>query len=295
MLAPVRTRLVRSTALIALIGGLALAPATTQAASAAAPGPASDACGSRIAKADGTLWSCSFVDDFSGTKLDTTRWVTGDSATSGFYMNDTCFKSGQNLSVGGGQLKLSVRRTAPFSCQVPGGSVGAVGIGSGVSTFGKFSQAGGRFEARVKFPSYDGAGLHSNFWMNPQVRTYGAWPASGEIDVAEWFSGVTGRTFPTLHYTGSTMADTGMTCSVQRTDAFHTYTLLWGTTSMQFFIDGTQCFSRSWAPTDMQAPKPFDKPFTAALTAALGGGTNAPDARTPSLATTSVDYVKIWR
>lgn len=274
----------------ALVTVIPIATAT-DAASAAT----TDDCGSRIAKPGGGLWSCSFVDNFSGTELDTTRWVTGDSATSGFYMNSTCFKSGQNVAVGGGQLKLSVRRTAPFSCSVPGGAVSAVGLGAGVSTFGKFSQTNGRFEARVKFPSYDGVGLHSNFWMNPQVRTYGAWPASGEIDVAEWFSGVTGRTFPTLHYTGSTSADTGTSCSVARTDAFHTYTLVWGATSMQFLIDGTQCFSRSWAPTDMAAPKPFDKPFTAALTAALGAGTNAPDSRTPSLATTAVDYVKVWR
>jgi hypothetical protein len=280
--------------LTALLTCMPLATVTPT-ATAATTAATTDACGSRIAKPGGGQWTCSFVDDFAGSKLDSTRWVTGDSATGGFYMNSTCFKSGQNIAVGGGQLKLSVRRTAPFACQVPGGSVDAVGLGAGVSTFGKFSQANGRFEARVKFPSYGGPGLHSNFWMNPQVRTYGAWPASGEIDVAEWFSGFTGRVFPTLHYTGSTTADTGWNCSVARMDAFHTYTLLWDARSMQFSVDGTLCFSRSWAPTNMQAPKPFDQPFTAALTAALGGGTNAPDARTPSLATTTVDYVKIWR
>ncbi|HSX66976.1 glycoside hydrolase family 16 protein [Nocardioides sp.] len=280
---------------IAVIALTALVTVVPFAASESASAATSDACGARIAKPGGGLWSCSFVDDFAGTRLDTSRWVVGDSATGGFHMNSTCFKTGQNVAVGGGQLKLSVRRTAPFACQVPGGSVPAVGVGGGVSTYGKFAQAYGRFEARVKYPSHTGVGLHSNFWMNPQVRTYGAWPASGEIDVAEWFSGFTGRVYPSLHYTGRTTADSGRNCAVARPDMFHTYTLVWGPTTMQFLIDGALCFARSWTPTDMAAPKPFDKPFTAALTAGLGGGTNAPDARTPNLATTSVDYVKVWR
>ena len=34
-----------------------------------------DACGARPRKADGTLWSCTFDDEFDGNALDRTRWV----------------------------------------------------------------------------------------------------------------------------------------------------------------------------------------------------------------------------
>ena len=34
-----------------------------------------DACGTQPRKANGTYWSCSFVDDFTGTALNRTKWV----------------------------------------------------------------------------------------------------------------------------------------------------------------------------------------------------------------------------
>ena len=281
------------TVLVALTA-LAVAPVAQH--PDAADAAANDACGARIAKPGGGLWACSFVDDFNGTSLDAAKWAAQNTALSGFYMNKTCFKQGQGYAVRGGQLTLTVRRTAAFTCQVPGdGDFTSTSVGGAVSTYGKFAQAYGRFEARMKFPAYAARGLHGGFWMNPQTRSYGAWPASGEIDVAEWYSSVANRMYPSLHYTGSTTADTAYTCSIGRADTFHTYAVVWGTTSMQFLYDGQLCFKRSWSPTDVEAPKPFDKPFTASLIAALGAGSNAPDAKTPKASVTVVDYVKVWR
>jgi len=95
---------------------------------------------------------------------------------------------GPGYSVSGGNLRLAVTREAPFTCANPYGDTTARYLGGGISTFGRFSQAYGRFEVRMKFPKYDGPGLHGGFWMNPQNRDYGIWPGSGEIDVAEWYS-----------------------------------------------------------------------------------------------------------
>ncbi|TCJ20949.1 glycoside hydrolase family 16 protein, partial [Nocardioides jejuensis] len=247
-----------------------------------------------LVKQSGENWSCSFVDNFSGTRLDTTKWVVQDSSVSGFMMNNACFDAAQNHALGGGFLKLSVTRKPAFNCDLPYGTRGTQYMGGGISTYGKFSQAYGRFEARIAFPGHTDAGLHGGFWMNPQNKVYGAWPASGEIDVAEWFSGVADHVFPTLHYTGSTSADTGWNCVVGDVSTYHTYAVEWSRSKMDFLFDGQLCFSRSWAPTDVQAPAPFDQPFTASLLAAAGQGTNSPTDTMPAQATTLVDYVKVW-
>lgn len=281
--------------LTALLTCMPLATATST-ATAATTAATTDACGSRIAKPGGGQWTCSFVDDFAGSKLDSTRWTSQDTSRTGFYMGTTCFKPGQGYAVGGGSLKLTVRRTAWTSCATPSGSVQTNAVGADLNTWGKFSQVRGRFEARLKFPSYTGAGLHGGFWMNPYQNTYGAWPASGEIDVAEWYSNVADHMYPSLHYSGSDVSrDTAWNCVIGRADVFHTYAVEWGQTSMTFLYDGKACFTRSWAPTGMSAPAPFDRGFTLDVMSGLGVGGNAPTSATPSTTVTYVDYVKAWR
>ncbi len=46
-----------------------------------------------------------------------------------------------------------------------------------------FSQTYGRYEMRAKLPT--GKGLWPAFWMLPEQDRYGAWAASGEIDIME--------------------------------------------------------------------------------------------------------------
>lgn len=289
----------RRAAAVSLLAAVAVVPVTMGAADAAKPGPTSpsyDACGAKLTKATGGAWSCSFVDNFDGRELDPTKWVAQNSSLSSFFVGQTCFVQGEGYDVRNGSLLLTVKKQPEkFTCQTPWGTIESDYTGGAVSTYGKFAQAYGRFEARLKFPSYTGAGLHGGFWMNPQEQTYGRWPASGEIDVAEWFSGVPNKVYPSLHYTGRTTADTGWNCNVAYTDTFHTYAVEWGPTKMDFIYDGRVCFTRSWSPTDVQAPAPFDKPFTASLLASAGQGANAPTASTPTQATTVVDYVKVWK
>ena len=74
----------------------------------------SDACGTQPRKTDGSYWSCTFVDDFTGKTLNRTKWVpqtifaTGD-ALSGY----ACYDDDPSVvSVSGGTLNLSVRKNA---------------------------------------------------------------------------------------------------------------------------------------------------------------------------------------
>lgn len=284
----------------ALIGGLAAESAS------AAPnrgdrvqkdGPKAPDCGDAVARSGGGAWTCTFADDFGGRSLDTGKWVIGDTSMSGFSMNGTCFDpSDGNIRVRGGELHLTTRKTQPFQCRSPYGSFQSEYTGATISTYGKFQQTYGRFETRMSFPETPGAGVHGGFWMNPRERVYGAWPHSGEIDVAEWFSAIADRAYPSLHYAGDTAQDTGWNCVIGDPTAYHTYAVEWQPTKMDFYYDGRLCFSRSWVPdAPLVAPQPFDQPFVMALTNAVGAMWNAPDATTVLPATISVDYVRAWK
>jgi hypothetical protein len=49
-------------------------------------------------------------------------------------------------------------------------------------------------------------------------------------------------------------------------------------------------------PSNVQSPAPFNQPFFVALTQALGVGSNAYNpALTPLPATTTIDYMRVWK
>jgi beta-glucanase (GH16 family) len=107
-----------------------------------------------------------------------------------------------------------------------------------VATNGRFNQTYGRFEVRAKFPNARRAGVHGAFWMYPDKHTYGAWPNSGEIDVAEWWSAAPEYVLPTLHYPGrSFWADSGWGCVIKNASKFHTYAVEWTPTQLRLYVD----------------------------------------------------------
>ena len=59
----------------ALVAFAAPSAAIDHAPSLVGVSTAGDACGTQPLKADGTPWQCTFVDDFSGTTLDRTKWL----------------------------------------------------------------------------------------------------------------------------------------------------------------------------------------------------------------------------
>jgi beta-glucanase (GH16 family) len=298
---PVR-RLLAGAALVGVAGLIPLqeaAPGGSGAASAATL--ASDACGTVKTKADGSDWSCSFVDDFGGNELDGDKWLIGETAWSGFRTGMTCYVKGpKNLAVRRGALELTARREPrPFTCQSPKGDFATQYTGGHVTTRGRFSQTYGRFEVRAMFPTARTSGVHGGFWMYPVNHTYGAWPNSGEIDVAEWWSADPTLVLPSLHYSGRDWRyDSGWNCRVADVSSYHTYTVEWLPTEVSFFIDGSLCFTRTPTPdSPLVAPQPFDHPFNPILNMGVGGasGTNQVSSATELPGTYSVDYVKAWR
>ena len=252
-----------------------------------------------LVKANGSSWVCSFSEEFAGTSLDTTRWLPQETATSDYTVGGECHLGGtENVAVGGGVLSLTVRKEPqPFQCQTPSGSFTATHTGGMVSTWDRFTQARGRFEIRAAFPATTVPGHHSALWLYPESPE-GAFPISGEIDIAEMYSQWWDRVIPFVHYLTSLLDPTVTNnwCMITNVSDFHTYTLEWTSTSLTIAYDGVPCVThRINGLTDGLGASPFDKPFMLALTQGLGLGQNAFTGSTPEVGTTKVDYVRVWK
>ncbi|MCU1658207.1 MAG: hypothetical protein JWO57_2863 [Pseudonocardiales bacterium] len=267
-------------------------------------------CGATIiAKPTGGTWQCTFDDEFSGTTLNRSKWTVQRTADSGFHSGPECMvDSTKNVSVSGGYLNLTVRReTAPFTCTDPYGNYTTQYTSASVSTWGAFSQAYGRFAVRAKFPAATVAGLQSSLWLWPQDQNkYGAWPKSGEIDIAESYSQYPDLAIPFIHYdaapaplnaTANTNLVTKYDCRISDPTKFHEYVAEWTQHTITIKYDGSTCLVNNWVPAaPLASPAPFNQPFLVALTQALGVDTNAFKASsTPLPATTQVDYVRVWK
>ena len=289
-------------------------PSTT---TASTPSDPQAPCGGMAPlKSDGTAWRCTFADEFGGTSLNAANWTqqltaAGTTGTSN-KATSACFTgSPNNVSVGSGELDLTVRKEAasfacaqgankaPFTTQYTGG---------GVYTKGHFTQTYGRFEVRAAFPATVQKGLQSALWLWPDdPYKYGLlWPASGEIDTAEYYTSRPGFVVPTLHYNANTQKDTtkginstqNALCHFDTPAQFHDYTVVWDSSVISIYYDGTLCLFDHWQAVGHAPPAPFDQLFFMALTAALGvpGTDNAFANGTTQLpATTRIDWVRAWK
>jgi beta-glucanase (GH16 family) len=306
-----RAALVPVIAASSLLGvfGPTAAPRVHSHAAASPPG----ACGNESvpAKPDGAAWTCAFDDEFDrttgdATTLDTSSWTPQLSATSGYTTGppgaNVCYlDSPTDISVSDGVLHLTVRREAtPFPC----GSALTQYSGGMVSTANHFSQTYGRIEVRARLPQTTGPGVQETFWLWPvEDARYGAWPASGEIDFSEFYGRYSWFDIPYIHYDYDPSATNSLTGENQVTglcpispSEFNDYALTWSPGSFTITVNGATCLTDNYAPTNVRSPAPFDQPFFVVLTQALGVGANAfAPSRTGLPATTSVDYVRVWK
>jgi beta-glucanase (GH16 family) len=273
------------------------------------------ACGgeSLPAKPGGGTWTCTFDDEFSAATgdanaLNTSWWVPQVTATSGFTTGpigaEACYvNSPNNISVSGGVLHLTARKeAAPFTCswfttQYTAGMV---------STYTNFNQTYGRFEVRARLPQTTASGLQETLWLWPINDTlYGAWPASGEVDFSEFYSQYSALDVPYIHYNYDastvnaathTNTVTAYNCQISLSQ-YNAYAVAWTPGSFTITINGKTCLIDNYVPNGgLTSPQPFNQPFFVALTQALGIGTNAFNpSTTPLPATTSIDYVRVWK
>jgi beta-glucanase (GH16 family) len=240
-------------------------------------------------KADGSLWRCTFDDEFNGSTVNRAAWTVQTTANGGFQAGTACaVDSAKTVSVSKGSLDLTVRRTAPFVCTSSRRNFSTSYQGGSVYTRA-FSQQYGRFDVRARFADSNGhPGVQGALWLYPRTLTPTGMLSTGEIDIAEAYGQRPDHVIPTVH-AAVTLFGASKACVVPDYGAaFHTYTTIWTPTSVTFVYDGSTCL-RVTTPTGS-----LSGPTMVALTQGTGSRRNAPSAATPMPATLQVDYVRVW-
>lgn len=269
----------------------------------AAPQPKAQTpdCGATVDKEDGKTWRCTFADEFNGKAIDEAKWQPLLTEATNLHGSEDCWVANENtIAVADGSLRLTSRREDnPFTCTKATGDTYETQISSGsVTSYGKFAQTYGRWEIRARFPEITLPGAQGTLWLTPAGGTSGASAATGEIDLAEFYSLYPDRVVPYIHYNLSSLDSTvtNTTCMVSDPWNFHTYSMVWTAGHIVIAIDGTACVDHKiHAAKPLTGSQPFDQPFVINLTQTMGLGNNAPIEGTPLPLTTEVDYVRVWK
>jgi beta-glucanase (GH16 family) len=154
----------------------------------------------------------------------------------------------------------------------------------------------GYFEARMKWTK--GNGAWPGFWLysyqhaidQDQCKT-----RAGEIDVMEGQGSEPRVFYGTVHSNtnGCSPADDQNGNNYQQvatnlTAGFHSYGVKWTPTRVTWFLDGRRTHSARPYPADNQ-------PMFLLLQMWSGGWTKEPDATTPDMLETQVDWVRVWQ
>jgi beta-glucanase (GH16 family) len=238
-------------------------------------------------------------DDFSGpngSSPDFSKW-TYDLGGAGWGNNEleTYTSRPQNVQVRDGNLVITALRER---------FTGPDGIARNYTSARlksqyRFSQAHGRFEARIRIPK--GQGIWPAFWLLGDDIDRVGWPECGEIDIMENVGREPGINHGSLH--GSTFA--GPTSDATKTitlpdgkslsDDYHLYAIEWEPDRVRFYLDDTNyaTFLGSEWPADGKWV--FDHPFYMVLNVAVGGNwPGPPDSATQFPQQMLVDYVRVY-
>ncbi len=168
-----------------------------------------------------------------------------------------------------------------------------------LKTKGKFSQAYGRFEARIKIPR--GQGLWPAFWMLGADIDKVQWPKCGEIDIMENIGKEPYLVHGTIHgpgYSGDKAIGKlyALSGEVKYADDFHIYAVEWQPKTIRFYVDDHLYETRTPADLPKSAKWVYDHPFFLLLNVAVGGGwPGNPDATSVFPQTMLVDYVRVYK
>jgi beta-glucanase (GH16 family) len=206
-----------------------------------------------------------FFDDFSGSKLDRSKWNT---EITGMHVNDELqayVDSAATIYVQNNSLVLQPRYSPGF---VTGDGQKFDFISGRINTKNKFDFTYGTVEARIKLN--EGSGLWPAWWM----LGYGNWPETGEIDIMEYV-GEKDWASAAVHGPGYS----GETPFVNRlyfardndVTRWHVYAVDWTADSLLFKYDGITMFRVTRAMANKYGKWSFDNNKFLILNFALGG------------------------
>lgn len=277
------------------LGGLVLLLSATLAAAflITTTGPATTRA--HAASAATQTWADEF-NGSAGSAPDSSKWTleTGGSGNGNnelqYYTNST-----QNASLdGNGNLVITARKNTDPGLQCWYGTCQYTS--ARLNTARTFTQAYGRYEARIKIPR--GQGIWPAFWMLGDNLGSAGWPNSGEIDIMENVGKEPNTVHGTIHGPGySGGAGIGASYSLPGgkafADDFHTFAVDWSPNALVWSVDGQTYQTRT--PSDLNGNRwVFDHPFFIILNLAAGGNwPGSPDGSTSFPQTMTVDYVRV--
>ena len=165
-----------------------------------------------------------------------------------------------------------------------------------LNTKGIFSQAYGRFEARLKMPW--GPGIWPAFWMLGANIDQVTWPQCGEIDIMEYRGQEPNLIHGSVHgpgYSGGAAITKSYGFTNNRFDVgFHVFAVEWGKDFVDFYVD--EVLYQRLTPEDTPGEWVYNQPFFIILNVAVGGNfVGFPTPQTPFPQTMLVDYVKVYK
>jgi len=166
-----------------------------------------------------------------------------------------------------------------------------------LETLGRFTQAYGRFEARIKIPS--GQGVWPAFWLLGDNHLTAGWPECGEIDVMENVDVDKSRIRGSIHgpgYSGKKSLTSRYALRHGKfSDDFHVFAVEWEPQVIRFYVDDELYATSTPADLPESARWVYDHPFYIILNLAVGGNLPAsPDASTEFPQRMLVDYVRVY-
>jgi beta-glucanase (GH16 family) len=244
-------------------------------------------------------WTLVWSDEFNGpngSAPDSAKW-TYDTGGKGWGNNELeCYTNRlQNAQMQGGNLVITAQQES-FSCS---DGVSSSYTSARLKTQGLFSQAYGRFEARIKIPA--GQGMWPAFWMLGNNITSVGWPTCGEIDIMENIGKEPGTVHGSLHGPSTTAPTSDATAPFslpagqQFASDFHLYAVEWEPGVVRFYVDSNlyATFNQSQWPAG--GTWVFDHPFFLILNVAVGGSwPGSPDNTTQFPQQMLVDYVRVY-
>jgi len=244
-------------------------------------------------------WKLIWSDEFNGPNgsgVDSSKWVV-EVGGKGWGNEELEYYTSrrQNAYLHDGNLVIEARRE---------NYTGTDGVSrnytSGrLKTAGKFSQAYGCFEARIKIPS--GQGMWPAFWMLGDDIDQLGWPACGEIDIMENIGKEPSTIHGSIHgpgYIGGAGIEARYELQDRRhfADDFHVFAVEWEPNAIRFYVDDQLYVTRTRSDLRPGWKWVFDHPFFLLLNVAVGGDwPGNPDATTVFPQTMLVDYVRVYQ
>lgn len=216
-------------------------------------------------------WRLVWSDEFNDSKLDESKWRAEEAAL--VKNNERQYYAADHVVFRDG--KAVIRSTD----EARGGRPYTSGL---IESRGRFAQAFGRFEARMKLPRTQG--IWPAFWMLPED---GRWPP--EIDIMEVLGHQPTKTYMSNHW-GKWPNNKHETSSFEGPDfsaGFHTYACEWFPDRIDFYVDGVKhATHKDGVPQD---------PFYIIFNTAVGGDwPGFPDDTTVFPQAFEIDWVRVY-